>query len=283
MGAPVRCTGVTPAQIRKFLVDGGRQLLLGFGIGSATILLILVLWPHSGVSGTLSENVCPPGQGIGCSIQAAKASITVTASTFGHPYNWIPPTWNAKSDGSGHYQLDLPSGAYVLAVQTDDFYWAQATFAVLPNRVSHIDLLLQRFQNISGGICLAATDLIATPNGQIPVAELKPGVLVWTLDETGKRVAAPILQVSHRPTLPGFHVLRLTLADGRVVEASAGHPAMSGLPLADLRPGDALDGSELIRIESIPYRGDTWDLLPAGPSGAYWANGVLLRSTLRLR
>jgi hypothetical protein len=33
--------------------------------------------------------------------------------------------------------------------------------------------------------------------------------------------------------------------------------------------------------ELVPYAGDrTYDLLPAGPTGAYWANGILLSSTL---
>jgi hypothetical protein len=278
--------GVTLAKIRRFLLDGGRQLLVGFGIGSATVLLALLLWPHSGVSGTLSRHVCTPGQGAGgyhCSIQPTKASITAAASSAGHPYNWVPPTWSAKSDDGGHYRLDLAPGGYTLTAQTDDGYQAQATFAVMANSVSHLDLLLERiYQNISGGICLASTDSIATPSGPIPVAQLHVGMMVWTLDAAGQRVAAPVLEANHRPTPTGFHILRLTLADGRVVEASAGHPTAGGRRVGELRAGESLDGSRLIRIESIPYAGDTWDLLPAGPTGTYWANGILLGSTLRL-
>jgi hypothetical protein len=31
----------------------------------------------------------------------------------------------------------------------------------------------------------------------------------------------------------------------------------------------------------VPYAGGrTWDLLPAGATGSYWANGILLASTL---
>jgi len=267
-------------RVRKFLVDGGRQLLVGFGIGSATVLLALLLWPHSGVAGTLSKYVCTTGQ-YHCSSQPARASITATASSLGHPYNWVPQTWTAKSDDGGHYRLDLPAGGYTLTAQTDDGYQAQATFAVLPNSVSHLDLLLERiFQPIQGGICLAASDSIATPTGPIPVAQLRVGMMVWTLDAAGKRVAAPVVEVNHRPTPTGLHVLRLTLADGRVVDASAGHPTVDGRPVGELRAGDGLDGSRLIRVESIPYAGDTWDLLPAGPTGVYWANGIQLGSTL---
>jgi hypothetical protein len=274
--------GVTLAQIRKFLLDGSRQLMLGFGIGSATLLLALLLWPHSGVSGTLSRYVCTSGPST-CSIQPAKASITAAASSLGHPYNLVSPNWSAKSDDGGHYQLNLPAGAYTLTAQTDEGYQAQATFGVVAYRVTHLDLLLERFYlPIQGGICLASTDSIATPSGPIPVAELRVGTMVWTLHAAGQRVAAPVLEVNHRPTPIGFHVLRLTLADGRVVEASAGHPTVGGRPVGELGAGDSIDGSRLINIESIPYVGDTWDLLPAGPTGTYWANGIPLGSTLRL-
>jgi len=286
MGGPVRCIGVTLARIRKFLVDGGRQLLLGFGIGSATVLMVLVLWPHSGVSGTLSKEICALGRGPAvttCSIQPAKASITVTASAAGQSYNWVAPTWSAKSDAGGQYRLNLPPGAYAVTAQTDDSYQAQATVAVFSFRTTHLDLLLGRFfRNITGGICLASTDRIATPTGDTLVAQLKVGMIVWTLDQAGKRVAARILRMSHRPTPNGFHLLRLTLADGRVVEASAGHPTVGGRPVGGLLAGDSLDSSRLISIEFIPYAGDTWDLLPAGQTGTYWANGVPLGSTLHL-
>jgi hypothetical protein len=267
---------------RRFLLDGGRQLMLGFGIGSATVLLALLLWPHSGVSGNLSRYVCPSGTKV-CSVQPAKASITATASSLGQPYSGAPPTWSAKSDDGGHYQLNLPPGAYTLTAQTDEGYQAQATVGVVANRLSHLDLLLERFfLPIQGGICLASTDSIATPSGPIPVSRLHVGTIVWTLDAAGQRVAAPVLELNHRPTPTGFHVLRLTLADGRVVEASAGHPTVGGRPVGELRTGESLDGSRLIGIEAIPYAGDTWDLLPAGPTGGYWANGVPLGSTMRL-
>jgi hypothetical protein len=45
--------------------------------------------------------------------------------------------------------------------------------------------------------------------------------------------------------------------------------------------GDILDGSEVISVEIIHlHDSGTYDLLPSGASGAYWANGILLRSTL---
>lgn len=42
-----------------------------------------------------------------------------------------------------------------------------------------------------------------------------------------------------------------------------------------------LDDTLVIAVELLAYdAGATYDLLPAGGSGLYWANGVLLKSTL---
>jgi hypothetical protein len=43
-----------------------------------------------------------------------------------------------------------------------------------------------------------------------------------------------------------------------------------------------IDGSRIASVERVAYSGGaTYDILPAGATGAYWANGVLLGSTLR--
>ena len=131
-------------------------------------------------------------------------------------------------------------------------------------------------------ICLAATARIATPYGEIPVAELHPGMLVWTID-AGRRVAAPISVVGHTRAPVGHRVIRVVLADGRAVVASPGHPTADGRRIGDLKPGALLDGSPVLTSESLPYAGDTWDLLPLSSSGEYWADGVLLGSTLALQ
>jgi hypothetical protein len=128
-------------------------------------------------------------------------------------------------------------------------------------------------------ICLAAADRIATPNGEIPVTELRPGMLVWTID-AGRRVAAPISVVGHTPAPFGHRVVRVVLADGRVVVASPGHPTGDSRRIGELNPGDLLDGSRVTTAELVPYVGNTWDLLPLSSTGEYWANGVLLGSTL---
>jgi hypothetical protein len=130
-------------------------------------------------------------------------------------------------------------------------------------------------------ICLAAGTSIDTPSGPVPVTRLSTGMLVWTLDAAGGRIAAPVLLVTHTPAPPGHQVVRLALIDGRVVEASPRHPTADGRRVGELKPGDWLDGSRVRSVALVPYTGDTWDLLPAGPTGVYWAGGVLLGSTLK--
>ena len=128
-------------------------------------------------------------------------------------------------------------------------------------------------------ICLAAGTRIATPNGEIPVTQLRPGMLVWTID-AGHRVAVPISTVGHTPAPFGHRVIRVVLADGRAVVASPGHPTGDGRHVGELNPGDLLDGSRIATVDVLPYAGDTWDLLPVSSTGEYWANDVLLGSTL---
>jgi hypothetical protein len=131
-------------------------------------------------------------------------------------------------------------------------------------------------------ICLAAGARIATPAGPVRVEDLREGMSVWTVDAAGDRIAAPVLQTS-RTRAPIDHVVvHLLLSDGREVTASPAHPIADGSPLGGLRSGDPLDGAVVSSAETVPYGGEyTYDLLPAGPTGRYWANGVLLGSTLR--
>jgi len=130
-------------------------------------------------------------------------------------------------------------------------------------------------------ICLDGSARIATPAGEVPVSQLRPGRLVWTVDSRGRRVASPVLEVASRPAGPGQLIVSLALDDGRRLAVSAGHPTADGRRVGDLRPGDVLDGARVLAARPLPFGGDaTWDLLPAGPTGAYWANGILLGSTL---
>jgi hypothetical protein len=130
-------------------------------------------------------------------------------------------------------------------------------------------------------ICLAASTLIATPGGDVRVTDVLPGMTVWTASRDGKRIAVKVLEVGSTP-VPATHLMvSLKLADGRDLLASPGHRAADGRQLGDLAVGERLDGSTITSWELVPYgAGRTYDLLPSGPTGTYWANGILLSSTL---
>ena len=130
-------------------------------------------------------------------------------------------------------------------------------------------------------ICLASATLIATPSGEVRVTDVRPGILVWSIGAGGERVAEPVVEVGSMVVPTGHLMVHVRLADGRQLLVSPGHRAGDGRPLGSLSVGDSLDGSTITMWELVPYSGSsTYDLLPAGPTGLYWANGILLSSTL---
>src|SRR5438094_4984850 len=130
-------------------------------------------------------------------------------------------------------------------------------------------------------ICLARGTRIATPSGDVAVENLKIGELIWTTDGTGSRVSLPLVEVGSTPVPPAHRVGHLLLSDGRTVNVSPGHPTADGLKVGELVAGDRYDGGIVLGAELTPYTGGaTFDVLPAGAPGFYWANSVLLGSTL---
>jgi hypothetical protein len=130
-------------------------------------------------------------------------------------------------------------------------------------------------------ICLTKGTLIDTPGGPVPVEQLCEGAVVWTVGHSGERIAAAVLETAMTPIAALFQVVRVGLSDGRSVTAAWGHPTAEGRPLGAYQVGDALDGAAVVVVEQVVYRGRaTYDLLPDGPTSLYWANGILLKSTL---
>lgn len=135
-------------------------------------------------------------------------------------------------------------------------------------------------ERVNCPICLAAGVRISSPSGDIPVQDVQAGTQVWTTDLAGRRVAGIVLETGSTKAPIGHEVVSLLLADGRSVVASPGHPTADGRRLGDLRPGDRIDGSRVVATDLLSYAGTTYDLLPSGPTGTYFANGILLGSTL---
>lgn len=133
----------------------------------------------------------------------------------------------------------------------------------------------------SNDFCLSSNTLISTPDGYIQITDLRPGMSVYTMDMDGNKTIMPI-EFASKVSVPESHVLcHLVLNDGRELFVSGGHPTADGRFISDLNPGDVIDGAKLKSIERVTYSGGyTYDLLPAGDTGRYWANGVLLGSTL---
>ncbi len=130
-------------------------------------------------------------------------------------------------------------------------------------------------------ICLVRGTLIDTPAGQIPIENLCEGMLVWTLDAAGGRIIARVIKTASTRIPLSFPVVRVILDDGRTVTASSGHPTMDGRALGDYQVGDNLDGAPVVVVEHLVYGGGaTYDFLPSGMTGLYWANHILLKSTL---
>lgn len=129
-------------------------------------------------------------------------------------------------------------------------------------------------------ICLAAGTTIDAPAGPIPATAVHVGMKVWSTDTKGRRVAVAVVETGKMQAPIGHQVLAVTLADGRSITASPGHPTADGRHLGQLQPGDVLDGARIVAVVATPYSGFTYDLLPGGVTGAYWADGVLLGSTL---
>jgi hypothetical protein len=131
-------------------------------------------------------------------------------------------------------------------------------------------------------ICLAESTLIAAPSGWVRVTDVRVGTIVWTEAADGSRVAAPVVEIGSMQAPVGHRMVHLVLADGRELLVSPGHRTADGRQAGALRAGDHLDGSTITTRELVPYAGGrTYDLLAAGATGFYWANGILMASTLR--
>jgi hypothetical protein len=127
--------------------------------------------------------------------------------------------------------------------------------------------------------CASPDTPIATPHGERRIADLRAGELVYSVDGDQIR-AVPILRVNRTPVV-GHQVLHVTFENGRFIEMTAGHPLADGRPLSALGPGSQLMGSAVVSITRVAYtHSATHDILPDSTSGAYFASGVLIGSTL---
>ena len=147
-------------------------------------------------------------------------------------------------------------------------------------------ILIEESENtiLTCPICVAGDTLIDTPSGPVQVKDIRAGTIVWSprLDATWE--AVPVLLVGKIRVPPCHRFVHLELADGRVLNASPGHPALDGRTLGSLATGDEVDGATVTATYPLIIpEAFTYDILPAGETGGYRANGIPLKSTLTVR
>ncbi|EKD32941.1 MAG: hypothetical protein ACD_76C00109G0004 [uncultured bacterium] len=132
-------------------------------------------------------------------------------------------------------------------------------------------------------ICLASNTNISTPDGKANIKDIKVGMSVWSVNAVGEQVASKVIYISHSDAPKTHKVVHMILSDSREVWVSQNHPTANGLLVGDLRFGDKYDGATIrsVNIESY-WDNKTYDLLSDSETGFYWANDILLGSTLFL-
>ena len=244
-------------------------VLLTCGAGCSSVGLIKPTPTPQPVACTMEAKQCPDGSYVGrtgpnCEFSACPTSEPTPIT------NQDGKTCNGPDDascGSG-YQCMQDCGPPVARINDPPppYHCQTDAFAKSPRMCP---------------ICLASNTLIATPNGDVKVTDLKVGMAVWSPDAQGKKTMRTIIKLSRTPVPPTHKVVRLVLSDSRQLWVSPDHPIMNGLPVMSLQIGDNYDGATVVSAVLVPYWDTaTYDLLPDGDTGAYWANGILLKSTL---
>ena len=128
-------------------------------------------------------------------------------------------------------------------------------------------------------VCASPDTPIATPAGERPIADIKVGDLVYSVEHDTIR-AVPVARIG-RHVAERHRVVRVHLSSGSVLEISASHPTADGRMFGDLRHGDELGGLSIGTVETVPYTHEyTYDILPASSTGYYFAGGAMIGSTL---
>lgn len=179
--------------------------------------------------------------------------------------------------GNDTYQFDVTTEGDAASGQATHY---QGTVDALSGQIAIASQ--EELFGTSCPICLARDTLIDTPGGPVAVDLLQPGDPIWTVNAAGVRVPSTVERVGSVPVPSTHQVVRLLLDDGRTVDVSPGHALTDGRHAGDLKPGDEVDGGAVVAADLVDYGGGrTFDVLPAGDTGYYWANGILLASTLR--
>ncbi|CAN5118759.1 hypothetical protein BH11PAT1_BH11PAT1_6460 [soil metagenome] len=129
--------------------------------------------------------------------------------------------------------------------------------------------------------CLASNTWIDTPNGHINVKDIRVGDKVWSITKSGNRVSSKVKKISSTIVPQKHHVTHLVLSNGSSVWVSPNHPTIDKRTIGELHIGDSYNDLKIISTDSMSYWDEkTYDILPDNDTGFYYANGILLGSTL---
>lgn len=133
--------------------------------------------------------------------------------------------------------------------------------------------------------CLHPSTLISTPYGEKKVKSIKVNDKIWTIDKYGAKIEGKIESVNKSRTSPTHYLIHLVLSDGREVTVSPLHPLSDyANEFRNLKKNEIYDGAIIVSVNHNYYPNQyTHDILPSGDTGSYWANGILMGSTLSHR
>lgn len=126
-------------------------------------------------------------------------------------------------------------------------------------------------------VCCSPHTMILTPQGQKDIENIKRGdYIISTNGEPAIVVKTSKVKVYNHK------VVEVKLNDGTLLEISPGHPiGPDSIKFGALKKGYKLDGRIVESVKLIPYKYSyTHDILPYSLTGNYYANGVLIGSSL---
>jgi hypothetical protein len=131
--------------------------------------------------------------------------------------------------------------------------------------------------------CASPDTPIATPDGDLAIAMLEVGDLVYSVEHDAI-VVVPVVKTNRHRVGHDHHVVEVVLANGTMLRISPRHPTADGRVFGDLVPGERLGEVDVVAVTLVPYdREFTHDILPATSTGFYYAGRALIGSTLAPR
>lgn len=131
-------------------------------------------------------------------------------------------------------------------------------------------------------ICLASNTMIATPQGEVNVTNIKVGMQVWSVNKQEEKIRSTVMKIGNTLVPSNHKVVHLILSDGRNLWVSPNHPTITGTVVGNLKIGNEYDNAKITQTTLVPYWDTrTYDVLPDSETGFYYANGILMGSTLK--